>query len=69
MGLPCFVANRFKITVKMRVGFTLLSLSDTWKKYIGAVKHIFYCFTVHYGMYILFTHQQMHFFLNWKSLN
>jgi len=24
----------------------------------------FYCCTVHYGIYILFTHQQMHFLLN-----
>ena len=24
----------------------------------------FYCCTVHYGIYILFTHQQIHFLLN-----
>ena len=27
----------------------------------------FYCCTVHYGIYILFTHQQMHFLLNLKK--
>ena len=26
--------------------------------------HKFYCCTVHYGIYIFFTHQQMHFLLN-----
>ena len=29
----------------------------------------FYCCTVHYGIYILFTHQQMQFLLNLESLN
>ena len=26
-----------------------------------------YCCTVHYGIYILFTHQQIHFLLNLKK--
>ena len=25
---------------------------------------IFYCFTVHYGIYILFNHEKMHFLVN-----
>jgi hypothetical protein len=29
----------------------------------------FYCCTVHYGVCILFTHQQMHFLLYFKNLN
>ena len=29
----------------------------------------FYCCAVHYGIYILFTHQQMHFLFNLQSLN
>jgi len=33
------------------------------------VKLFFYCCAVHYGIYILFTHQQMHFSLNSKRLN
>ena len=33
--------SHFKIALKLRVGFTLLHFSDTWEKYIGAVKHMF----------------------------
>ena len=48
-------------------------LNDIWTKYtfLPALlpyskeqSYNFYCCTVQYGIYILFTHQQMHFLLN-----
>ena len=34
-------------------------------------KHVvvYYCCTVHYGIYMLFIHQQLHFLLNLEKLN
>ena len=65
------ISLSFKLRLLQTFTVTInLSLLNMIYRQIGEIIHviiclsIFYCCTVHCGIYILFTHQQIHFLLN-----